>query len=53
MSSTTQAYRILIKAKDSFLVSTDISFNGEGDNPLGIVVMTFEIPYHHTEGSLE
>jgi len=40
-------------AKDSFLVSTDISFNGEGDNPLGIVVMTFEIPYHHTEGSLE
>ena len=40
-------------AKDSFLVSTDISFNGEGDNPLGIVVMIFEIPYHHTEGSLE
>ena len=40
-------------AKDSLLVSTDISFNGEGDNPLGIVVMTFEIPYHHTEGSLE
>ena len=40
-------------AKDSFLVSTDISFNGEGDNPLAIVVMTFEIPYHHTEGSLE
>ena len=40
-------------AKDSFLVTTDISFNGEGDNPLGIVVMTFEIPYHHTEGSLE
>jgi len=40
-------------AKDSFLVSTDISFNGEGDNPLGIVVMTFEIPYHHTEGTLE
>ena len=40
-------------AKDSFLVSTDISFNGEGDNPLAIVVMTFEIPYHHTEGTLE
>ena len=40
-------------AKDSFLVSTDISFNGAGDNPLGIVVMTFEIPYHHTEGTLE
>ena len=40
-------------AKDSFLVRTDISFNGEGDNPLGIVVMTFEIPYHHTEGTLE
>ncbi len=40
-------------AKDSFLISTDISFNGEGDNPLGIVVMTFEIPYHHTEGTLE
>ena len=40
-------------AKDSFLVSTEIDFNGEGDNPLGIVVMTFEIPYHHTEGTLE
>ena len=40
-------------AKDSFLVSTEIDFNGEGDNPLAIVVMTFEIPYHHTEGTLE
>ena len=40
-------------AKDSFLVSTDISFNGEADKPLAIVVTTFEIPYHHTEGTLE
>ena len=40
-------------AKDSFLVSTEIDFNGEGDNPLAILVMTFEIPYHHTEGTLE
>lgn len=40
-------------AKDSFLTSTEISYNGEGDNPLGIVVMTFEIAYHHTEGTLE
>lgn len=39
-------------ALDSFLVNTDISYNGEGDNPLGIVVMTFEITYHHTEGSI-
>ena len=39
-------------ALDSFLVITDISYNGEGDNPLGIVVMTFQITYHHTEGSI-
>ena len=39
-------------ALDSFLVNTDISYNGEGDNPLGIVVMTFHITYHHTEGSI-
>ena len=40
-------------AKDSFLISTEINYNGDGDNPLGIVVMTFEIAYHHTEGTLE
>ena len=39
-------------ALDSFLVNTDISYNAEGDNPLGIVVMTFQITYHHTEGSI-
>lgn len=39
-------------AKDSYLISTEISYNGEGDNPLAIVVMTFEICYHHTEGTL-
>ena len=39
-------------ALDSFLVNTDISYNVEGDNPLGIVVMTFQITYHHTEGSI-
>ena len=39
-------------ALDSFLVNTDISYNGEGDNPLGIVVMTSQITYHHTEGSI-
>jgi|TARA_R100000426_G_scaffold485_2_gene938 hypothetical protein len=39
-------------ALDSFLINTDISYNGEGDNPLGIVVMTFQITYHHTEGSI-
>lgn len=39
-------------ALDSFLVNTDISYNGDGDNPLGIVVMTFQITYHHTEGSI-
>ena len=39
-------------ALDSFLINTEISYNGEGDNPLGIVVMTFQITYHHTEGSI-
>ena len=39
-------------ALDSFLTNTDITYNGEGDNPLGIVVMTFQITYHHTEGSI-
>ena len=39
-------------ALDSFLINTDITYNGEGDNPLGIVVMTFQITYHHTEGSI-
>lgn len=40
-------------AKDSFLTNTEINFNSDGDNPVGIVVMTFEIAYHHTEGTLE
>ena len=40
-------------AKDSFLINTEINFNSDGDNPVGIVVMTFEIAYHHTEGTLE
>lgn len=39
-------------ALDSFLTNTDITYNGDGDNPLGIVVMTFQITYHHTEGSI-
>ena len=39
-------------ALDSFLVNTEISYNGDSDNPLGIVVMTFQITYHHTDGRI-
>jgi hypothetical protein len=39
-------------AKDSFLISTEIDYNKEGDNPIGIVTMTFQIEYHHIEGNI-
>jgi len=39
-------------AKDSFLISTEIEYNKEGDNPIGIVSMTFQIEYHHIEGNI-
>ena len=33
-------------AKDLFLESTDISYQGEGDQPLGIATMTWNCLYH-------
>lgn len=39
-------------AKDSYLTSTEIEYNKEGDNPIGIVTMTFQIEYQHIEGNL-
>ena len=35
------AYVVMLKSLDE-----------KGENPLGIVVMTFQITYHHTEGSI-
>jgi hypothetical protein len=32
-------------AKDIFLTSTDIQLSGEGDQPIGIVTMTFDVQY--------
>jgi hypothetical protein len=32
-------------AKDIFLTGTDIQLSGEGDQPIGIVTMTFDVQY--------
>ena len=39
-------------AKDSFIISTEIDYNREGDNPIGYVTMTFQVEYHVEEGSI-
>ncbi len=35
-------------AKDCFLVSTEIDFNGEGDVPIGVIRLTFQVLYRTT-----
>jgi hypothetical protein len=32
-------------AKDIYLTGTDIQLSGEGDQPIGIVTMTFDVQY--------
>ena len=36
-------------ARDTFLESTEINYNGEGDQPLAVMEMTFNISYLTTE----
>ena len=38
-------------ARDSFLDSTEINYNGEGDQPLAVMEMTFNISYLTTEAA--
>jgi hypothetical protein len=40
-------------AKDAFINSTEINFNGEGEKPLGYVNMTFLVQYHTQEQDVE
>tara|TARA_R110000744_G_scaffold157864_1_gene273821 strand:+ start:162 stop:605 length:444 start_codon:yes stop_codon:yes gene_type:complete len=36
-------------AKDSFLESTDINFDAEGDQPVGVCAMTYSVRYANAE----
>ncbi len=38
-------------ARDSFLESTEINYNGEGDQPLAVMEMTYNISYLTTEAA--
>jgi len=40
-------------AKDSYISSTEIEFNGEGEKPLGYVALTFTTIYHTQEQDSE
>ena len=40
-------------AKDSFLVSQELNYNGEGDKTTAFGILTYRVEYHHTEGTLE
>ena len=39
-------------AKDSFITSTEITYNGEGDSSLAVGLLSYQIEYHHEEGTL-
>jgi len=38
-------------ALDSYLESTEIEYNGEGDQPLAVIIMSFNIKYTTTENA--
>jgi hypothetical protein len=39
-------------AKDSYLISQDLNYNGEGDKSIATAVLTYQVFYHHIEGTL-
>ncbi len=39
-------------AKDSYLSTQELTYNGEGDKNIAVGVLTFQVFYHHTEGTL-
>ena len=39
-------------AKDSYLTSQELTYNGEGDKNIAVGVLTYQVFYHHTEGTL-
>ena len=39
-------------AKDSYLITQELNYNGEGDKNIAVGILTFRIFYHHTEGTL-
>ena len=39
-------------AKDSYLSSQELTYNGEGDKNIAVGVLTYQVFYHHTEGTL-
>ena len=39
-------------AKDSYLPTQELTYNGEGDKNIAVGVLTYQVFYHHTEGTL-
>ena len=39
-------------AKDSYLSTQELTYNGEGDKNIAVGVLTYQVFYHHTEGTL-
>jgi hypothetical protein len=39
-------------AKDSYLTTQELTYNGEGDKNIAVGVLTYQVFYHHTEGTL-
>jgi hypothetical protein len=39
-------------AKDSYLTTQELTYNGEGNKNIAVGVLTYEVSYHHTEGTL-
>ena len=39
-------------AKHSYLTTQELTYNGEGDKNIAVGVLTYQVFYHHTEGTL-
>jgi hypothetical protein len=39
-------------AKDSYLTTQELTYNGEGDKNIAVGMLTYQVFYHHTEGTL-
>tara|TARA_S200002703_G_scaffold56813_2_gene49563 strand:- start:557 stop:988 length:432 start_codon:yes stop_codon:yes gene_type:complete len=39
-------------AKDSYLSTQELTYNGEGNKNIAVGVLTYEVSYYHTEGTL-
>ena len=39
-------------AKDSYLITQELNYNGQGDKNIATCLLTYRVCYHHTEGTL-